>query len=153
MWRSSLARAGRSWIRSDRRPSGRRWTASGFAEEIVGGASEGSELRLSDRCVERLREISVSRGGRGVALRVTVEGGGCSGFQYKFDLEEYGERKEDDHVFERKGSRVVVDDVSLPFLAGSQVDFEEEMIRTSFKIVDNPNSDTSCSCGVSFSAK
>mmetsp|Transcript_2694 Transcript_2694/g.8151 ORF Transcript_2694/g.8151 Transcript_2694/m.8151 type:complete len:155 (-) Transcript_2694:176-640(-) len=154
MWRSALVQTGRSWLRSGGGGHvSRRWAASGFAEEVVEGASEGSALRLSDRCVKRLREISRAREGKNVALRVTVEGGGCSGFQYKFELEDYDGRKEEDHVFERDGSCVVVDDVSLPFLAGSKVDFEEEMIRTSFKIVDNPNSDTSCSCGVSFSAK
>jgi len=119
----------------------------------AGEVSEVSEVRVSDRCAQRLKEISSSRGGADVALRITVEGGGCSGFQYHFNLEEFQRPTEDEHVFEKDGRKVIVDDVSLPFISGSEVDFEEEMIRTSFKIVDNPNSDSSCSCGSSFSAK
>eukprot|EP00189_Rhodosorus_marinus_P007891 CAMPEP_0184753822 /NCGR_PEP_ID=MMETSP0315-20130426/44303_1 /TAXON_ID=101924 /ORGANISM="Rhodosorus marinus, Strain UTEX LB 2760" /LENGTH=151 /DNA_ID=CAMNT_0027233213 /DNA_START=73 /DNA_END=528 /DNA_ORIENTATION=- len=130
----------------------RRGLLSGLAEEVVKGG-EVSEVRVSDRCVQRLKEISSSRGGADVALRITVEGGGCSGFQYTFNLEEFRRPTQDEHVFEKDGMKVIVDDVSLPFISGSEVDFEEEMIRTSFKIVDNPNSDSSCSCGSSFSAK
>jgi iron-sulfur cluster assembly accessory protein len=81
-------------------------------------------------------------------LRVSVEGGGCSGFQYKFEL--VGDRADDDLVIERGGATVLVDPVSLPFLAGSRLDYADELIGAAFKI-DNPNATASCGCGTSFS--
>jgi iron-sulfur cluster assembly accessory protein len=81
-------------------------------------------------------------------LRVSVEGGGCSGFQYKFDL--VGAPEADDLVIEKAGARVLVDPVSLGFLAGSQIDFVDDLIGASFKI-NNPQATASCGCGTSFS--
>ena len=75
-------------------------------------------------------------------------------FQYKFMLESNDELdEEDDHVFERDGAKVVIDDVSYEFVKGSTIDFEEEMIRSSFAVINNPNSESGCGCGVSFAAK
>ena len=82
------------------------------------------------------------------ALRVSVLGGGCSGFQYKFDLVDGPQA--DDQVVERDGVRVVVDPVSLPFLEGATIDFVNDLIGVSFQI-DNPNATSSCGCGTSFS--
>lgn len=81
-------------------------------------------------------------------LRVSVEGGGCSGFQYKFDLVEAAE--DDDLVVERDGATVLIDSVSLPYLAGSEIDYVQELIGSSFKVT-NPNATASCGCGTSFS--
>ena len=81
-------------------------------------------------------------------LRISVEGGGCSGFQYKFDVDHA--RAEDDLVIAREGVVVLVDPVSVPFLAGSEVDFVDDLIGASFR-VDNPNATASCGCGTSFS--
>ena len=81
-------------------------------------------------------------------LRVAVEGGGCSGFQYRFDLVDRAE-PEDVRV-ERDGAAALVDDVSMPFLAGSEIDFVDELVGAQFK-VKNPNAQSSCGCGVSFS--
>ena len=81
-------------------------------------------------------------------LRVSVEGGGCSGFQYKFDL--VGAPEADDLVIEKGGARVLVDPVSLGFLAGSEIDFVDDLIGASFKI-NNPQATASCGCGTSFS--
>lgn len=80
-------------------------------------------------------------------LRVSVEGGGCSGFQYKFDVEK--NFAADDFVIEREGAKVVIDPVSLQYLAGSQIDYVNELIGASFKIV-NPNATAECGCGTSF---
>lgn len=81
-------------------------------------------------------------------LRVSVEGGGCSGFSYKFD---FGKSiDEDDLVIERDGAKVAIDAVSLPFLSGSEIDFVDELIGAAFKI-HNPNATASCGCGTSFS--
>jgi iron-sulfur cluster insertion protein len=84
----------------------------------------------------------------GTMLRVTVSGGGCSGFQYGFGFDT--ETTADDHTFEANGVTVVVDDVSLDLLSGSELDFVEDLIGASFQ-VKNPNATSSCGCGASFS--
>ena len=100
---------------------------------------------VTPRAYARLAEIGASDNGQ--ALRVAVEGGGCSGFQYDIRLDTPAE---DDLVLEDAGERVVVDSVSLPFLAGATIDFSEELIGARFTI-DNPNVTASCGCGTSFS--
>jgi iron-sulfur cluster assembly accessory protein len=81
-------------------------------------------------------------------LRVSVEGGGCSGFQYKFDVERA--KAEDDVVLARNGATVLIDPVSLRYLEGAEIDFVDDLIGASFKIA-NPNATASCGCGTSFS--
>lgn len=101
--------------------------------------------KVTDRAYARLNEIGAAD--QGHALRVAVEGGGCSGFQYDIRLDA---RAEDDVVLEKDGQSVVVDSVSMPFLAGATIDFTEELIGARFTI-DNPNASSSCGCGTSFS--
>ena len=101
--------------------------------------------KVTPRAYERLSEIGAAAQGK--ALRVAVEGGGCSGFQYQIEL---GEPADGDLVLEGAGERVVVDEVSLPFLGGAVIDFTEELVGARFTI-DNPNASSSCGCGVSFS--
>lgn len=101
--------------------------------------------KVTKRAFERLSEIGA--GDQGQALRVAVEGGGCSGFQYEIKLDTPAE---DDLVLTGDGESVVVDAVSLPFLAGATIDFTEELIGARFTI-DNPNASSSCGCGTSFS--
>ncbi len=101
---------------------------------------------VTDRAFARVAEINAASG-EGKALRVAVEGGGCSGFQYDIRLDDPAE---DDLVLERAGSRVVVDAVSLPFLSNAVIDFTEELIGARFTI-ENPNATSSCGCGTSFS--
>ena len=100
---------------------------------------------VTPRAFERLAEIGASDQGK--ALRVAVEGGGCSGFQYEIDLDE---PRDDDLVLEGAGQKVVVDAVSLPFLADAVIDFSEELIGARF-IIENPNASSSCGCGTSYS--
>ncbi len=100
---------------------------------------------VTPRAFERLSEIGAAAGGK--ALRVAVEGGGCSGFQYEIDLDA---PKDDDLVLEGAGERVVIDSVSLPFLASAVIDFTEELIGARF-VINNPNATSSCGCGTSFS--
>ncbi|WP_071675146.1 HesB/IscA family protein [Nioella nitratireducens] len=102
--------------------------------------------KVTDRAFARIAEINAASGG-GKALRVAVEGGGCSGFQYDITLDDPAE---DDLVLERDGQKVVVDSVSLPFLSEAVIDFSEELIGARFTI-DNPNATSSCGCGTSFS--
>ncbi|MCZ4261172.1 iron-sulfur cluster assembly accessory protein [Limimaricola soesokkakensis] len=101
--------------------------------------------KVTPRAWERLAEIGAQAQGK--ALRVAVEGGGCSGFQYEIALDE---PKEDDLVLEGAGEKVVVDSVSLPFLADAVIDFADELIGARF-VIENPNATSSCGCGTSFS--
>ncbi|MDX1821033.1 MAG: iron-sulfur cluster assembly accessory protein [Paracoccaceae bacterium] len=101
--------------------------------------------KVTSRAFARLSEIGASA--QGQALRVAVEGGGCSGFQYEIKLDAPAA---DDLVLEGAGERVVVDSVSLPFLAGAVIDFSEELIGARF-VIENPNAASSCGCGISFS--
>jgi iron-sulfur cluster assembly accessory protein len=104
-------------------------------------------VTVTDRAAKRITEI-VAGEAAARALRISVEGGGCSGFQYKFDL--VPEAAPDDVVLERSGAKVVIDQVSLGFLAGSEVDFVDDLIGASFRI-KNPKATASCGCGTSFS--
>lgn len=101
--------------------------------------------KVTSRAFERLAEIGAAD--QGQALRVAVEGGGCSGFQYEIALDS---PRDDDLVLEGSGQKVLVDPVSLPFLQNATIDFSEELIGARF-IIDNPNATSSCGCGTSFS--
>ncbi|WP_165828127.1 MULTISPECIES: HesB/IscA family protein [Rhodovulum] len=100
---------------------------------------------VTERAYARLSEIGAARQGK--ALRIAVEGGGCSGFQYSITLDAPAE---DDLVLEGAGEKVVVDSVSLPFLQNATIDFTRELIGAKF-VIDNPNATSSCGCGTSFS--
>ncbi|MBQ1203837.1 MAG: iron-sulfur cluster assembly accessory protein [Loktanella sp.] len=101
--------------------------------------------KVTPRAFERLAEIGASAQGK--ALRIAVEGGGCSGFQYEIDLDDV---KEDDLVLSHQGEKVVIDAISLPFLTDATIDFTEELIGARF-VINNPNAASSCGCGTSFS--
>jgi iron-sulfur cluster insertion protein len=102
--------------------------------------------RVTDRAFARLAEIALLTG-ETKALRVGVDGGGCSGFQYDIRLDEAAA---DDLVLEKDGQRVLVDSVSLPFLENAVIDYTEELIGARF-VIENPNATSSCGCGTSFS--
>jgi len=105
------------------------------------------EVSISERAAKRIARILASEPG-GTALRISVSGGGCSGFQYSFELD--ASRLPDDLIVERDGAVVLIDSVSLPFVGGSEIDFVEDLIGQSFQ-VHNPNATASCGCGTSFS--
>lgn len=104
-------------------------------------------VTVTARAAKRIAEI-VAGEAAAQALRVSVDGGGCSGFQYKFDLVPAPEP--DDVVLEHEGAKVVIDSVSLGYLAGSEIDFVDDVIGASFRI-NNPQATASCGCGTSFS--
>ena len=106
-----------------------------------------ADLTMTDRAAQRIGEILKAEPS-GAMLRLSVLGGGCSGFQYKFDVER--EVAGDDVSIVRNGVTMVVDAVSLQYLAGSEVDFVDDLIGASFK-VNNPKAKASCGCGTSFS--
>jgi iron-sulfur cluster assembly accessory protein len=106
-----------------------------------------TSVTITERAARRIGQILQAEG-NGAMLRISVEGGGCSGFQYKFDVDRA--RAVDDLVIAREQAVVIVDPASVPFLAGSEVDFVDDLIGASFRVV-NPNATASCGCGTSFS--
>ncbi len=105
------------------------------------------QLTITESAARRVTELMKAESGEGLMLRVAVSGGGCSGFQYGFSFDDTV--GDEDRTFQRDGVTVVVDDVSLDLLAGSEIDFVEELIGSSFQI-RNPNASSSCGCGTSF---
>ncbi len=104
------------------------------------------KIELTERAARRINAILESE--KAGVLRISVEGGGCSGFSYKFDLD--AAAGDDDTLLERDGAKVAVDSASLPFLADCTIDFTDDLIGATFKI-ENPNATAACGCGVSFS--
>lgn len=109
--------------------------------------TSATDVIVTERAARRIAEIAAAEP-HNPMLRVSVEGGGCSGFQYKFDL--VAGTEADDIVIRRDGATVVIDPISLPYMAGSQIDFVDDLIGATFKI-SNPNATASCGCGTSFS--
>lgn len=105
-----------------------------------------ASIHVTDRAARRISEI-ISGETQAKMLRVSVKAGGCTGFQYSFDL--VADRDQGDVVIEKQGATVLIDEVSLPFMAGSEIDFVDDLIGASFKI-SNPNATASCGCGTSF---
>lgn len=129
-----------------------------------GGGADA--ITITDACAARIEELRAKQGTPGALLRLSVEGGGCSGFQYTFALDGStggdgggggGEVNDNDRVFPAGAADgealVVVDEVSLDLLGGSTVDYVVELVRSSFVVSDNPNAESGCGCGVSFAAK
>ncbi len=106
-----------------------------------------TQVTLSDSAARRIAEIAAGEPETPM-LRVSVEGGGCSGFQYKFDL--VGAKAEDDLVLQKAGATVVIDPVSVEYMQGSEIDFVDDLMGAAFKI-KNPLATASCGCGTSFS--
>lgn len=106
-----------------------------------------SDITLTERAARRIREIMAEEP-EGAMLRISVNGGGCSGFSYAFEVERT--RQEDDLAVERSGATVLIDEVSRQYMEGATIDFVDDLIGQSFKI-GNPQATASCGCGTSFS--
>jgi iron-sulfur cluster assembly accessory protein len=106
-----------------------------------------TQVTLTERAARRIGEILEAEPA-GTMLRILVEGGGCSGFQYKFNLDR--DQANDDLVLARDGATVLIDPVSVQYMAGAEIDFVDDLIGASFKI-SNPVASASCGCGTSFS--
>jgi iron-sulfur cluster insertion protein len=113
-------------------------------------AANGMIVHLTDSAAARLLILREKEGNPELMLRVTVLGGGCSGFQYQLDVTDT--LNPDDVTFEKNGAVLVTDDVSLPFINGAEIDFVSDMMKSAFKI-RNPNAAAGCGCGKSFSTK
>jgi iron-sulfur cluster assembly accessory protein len=109
--------------------------------------TDEAQIILTDRAAKRIAAI-LAKEPQNMALRVSVSGGGCSGFQYGFDLD--ATREDDDLVIERDGATVLIDSMSMMYLTGSEIDFVDDLIGASFQI-RNPQATASCGCGTSFS--
>lgn len=131
---------------------------SKIARPISTPPSSSPAVQITRQCVDRIKQLANERN-KYLALRVNVDGGGCSGFQYGFELEDWEKKpqasllKEEENLFEKDGAFVIVDNISLVYLSGSKIDYSQELISSSFRISENPNSESSCGCGVSFSPK
>ena len=110
-------------------------------------AKTAMKVEVTDSAAKRIAAIIASEPGK-TALRVSVEGGGCSGFSYKFDLVDA--KNDDDIAIEKNGATVLIDDLSLVYMGGSVIDFVDDLMGQSFQI-KNPNAVASCGCGTSFS--
>lgn len=139
------------------------WFSFSRASSSTEASSTVSDrLTLTDACAARLKALSDEDGASArTRLRLAVEGGGCSGFKYTFALERADEASADadasvdeDRVFRAdNGAEVVIDEISFGFVRGATIDYVEEMIKSSFEVVKNPQADASCGCGASFNAK
>ena len=128
-------------------------TGNGIVEIGVEGRLDGRRgfgiagVGMTEAAARRIAKIVSGEAGK-TALRVSVEGGGCSGFSYKFDLVDT--RNDDDVAIEKDGATVLIDDLSLVYMGGSVIDFVDDLMGQSFQI-RNPNAVASCGCGTSFS--
>ena len=113
----------------------------------MNASPETQNLTMTASAAKRVAALIAQEGDSGLMLRVSVSGGGCSGFQYGFSFDDTVNA--DDRTFERDGVKLVVDEVSLDLLAGSEIDYVEELIGASFQI-NNPQATSSCGCGTSF---
>ncbi|KAF9180611.1 [4Fe-4S] proteins maturation [Haplosporangium sp. Z 767] len=113
----------------------------------------GKELivEITDKAVKQLKHIAARDQNPLQSLRITVDSGGCHGYQYLMDLTDVV--NEDDVVFEKDGARVIIDTITLPMVSGSRIDFIEELIGSAFKVVGNPHAAHSCGCDTSFEIK
>ncbi|WOK99798.1 hypothetical protein Cni_G08510 [Canna indica] len=121
----------------------------------LSSTAEGSSpdaVHMTENCVRRLKELHTTEASsKGKMLRLGVETGGCSGFQYIFYLDD--KKSSDDRIFEKDGVKLVVDNVSYDFVKGATVDYVEELIRCAFQVVTNPSAVGGCSCKSSFMIK
>jgi len=104
-------------------------------------------ITLTDSCAKQINVLKQVDGQAGLMLRITVNGGGCQGFEYAFKPET--EKNDDDVTFEKDSAVIIIDEISLPYLEGAEIDYVDDLIGAHFKI-NNPNATSSCGCGTSF---
>jgi iron-sulfur cluster assembly accessory protein len=134
-------------------------SSSSISLDPCNSSAEPTSVYITDNCLKRIQALAQKRSSdnpNSIYLRVFVDAGGCSGFQYKFELEDDSMIEEkDDIIITSLGSmaRVVVDKESLQFIRGSTIDYVDSMMKSSFEVRDNPNSEKACGCGSSFAIK
>lgn len=105
-------------------------------------------IEITDSAADKIKDLLTEENNPNLKLRTFVQGGGCSGFQYGFTFDE--EQNEDDFVIEKNGMTLLIDSMSMQYLTGATIDYKEELMGSSFTI-KNPNAETTCGCGSSFS--
>lgn len=105
-------------------------------------------INLTESSIEKIKDLFAEEGNPDLKLRVFVQGGGCAGFNYGFTFDE--NENEDDFVIEKDGTKLLIDSMSMQYLTGATIDFKEDLMGSSFTII-NPNAETTCGCGSSFS--
>ncbi|XP_021764869.1 iron-sulfur assembly protein IscA-like 2, mitochondrial isoform X2 [Chenopodium quinoa] len=154
--RSILARFSSNFalrIRHNRRiltSNSNSFSSSTSAAVSDSSSSPQDDIHITDNCVRRMKELQASENGKKM-LRLSVEAGGCSGFQYAFALDD--NKNNDDRIFEKDGVKLVIDKISYDFVKGSSIDYVEELIRSAFQVVENPSAVGGCSCKSSFMVK
>ncbi|XP_057499037.1 iron-sulfur assembly protein IscA-like 2, mitochondrial [Actinidia eriantha] len=109
-------------------------------------------IHMTENCVQKVKELQADEASaKEKLLRLSIEAGGCSGFQYTFSLDD--KTNADDRIFEREGVKLVVDNISFDFVKGATVDYVEELIRSAFQVSTNPSAVGGCSCKSSFMVK
>ncbi|XP_030531730.2 iron-sulfur assembly protein IscA-like 2, mitochondrial [Rhodamnia argentea] len=127
-------------------------SASALREASSSPLTSPDDIHPTDSCIQRMKELWESEGSCSEKLlRLSVETGGCSGFQYVFDLDD--KANSDDRIFQRDGVKLVVDNISYDFVKGATVDYVEELIRSAFQVTTNPSAVGGCSCKSSFMVK
>ncbi|CAL5194239.1 unnamed protein product [Lathyrus oleraceus] len=130
-------------------------SASSVLHHATSSSSSSADVEpvhITENCVRRIKELDSNEpSSAGKMLRLSVETGGCSGFQYAFNLED--RVNSDDRVFEKEGIKLVVDNISYDFVKGATVDYVEELIRSAFVVTENPSAVGGCSCKSSFMVK
>lgn len=127
-------------------------SSSDGSSNTSSGVSLEDDVVVTNSCIRRIKALQAKTGKQDLKLRLSVEGGGCSGFTYSFTMED-GPLQEEDKVFGREGGQLVIDEGSLEFVKGATVDFTEDMMRSAFAVVSNPLSESACGCGSSFAVK
>ncbi|XP_078434538.1 iron-sulfur cluster biosynthesis family protein [Wolffia australiana] len=121
--------------------------SSALYRSFSSSVSHEEELHMTESCIRRMKELTAKQESNlGKMLRLSVETGGCSGFQYVFGLE--NKQNDDDRVFEKDGVKLIVDNISYDFVKGATVDYTEELIRSAFVVSTNPSAVAACSCFV-----
>ncbi|KAJ8899573.1 hypothetical protein K2173_018547 [Erythroxylum novogranatense] len=153
MSRSSLIRQITPFFAGRIRQNHRLLSSSSALHEPSSSTSPDEDsIHLTENCIQRMKELQAREGAtERKLLRLGVETGGCSGFQYVFDLDD--KINHDDRVFERGGVKLVVDNISYDFVKGATVDYVEELIRSAFVVATNPSAVGGCSCKSSFMVK
>ncbi|EYU38634.1 hypothetical protein ABFS83_12G150000 [Erythranthe nasuta] len=113
-------------------------------------SSSTETVNMTDGCIRRMKELQADDPSKKL-LRLSIEAGGCSGFQYNFSLED--KTNNDDRIFEKDGVKLVVDNISFDFVKGATIDYVEELIRSAFQVSTNPSAVGGCSCKSSFMVK
>ncbi|OWM79090.1 iron-sulfur assembly protein IscA-like 2, mitochondrial [Punica granatum] len=127
-------------------------SSSSALQEAPAPSPPPDALHMTDSCVQRMKELQASEEStKEKMLRLSVETGGCSGFQYVFDLDDTINKE--DRVIEKDGVKLVIDDISYDFVKGATVDYVEELIRSAFQVTMNPSAVGGCSCKSSFMVK